>query len=1570
MDIRDLFHPAVAAWFSKTFSAPTRAQSDAWPAIQSTRDVLIAAPTGSGKTLAAFLAAIDELVREGERHPLPDETRIVYVSPLKALSNDVNRNLEAPLAGIREELRNHGMPGIEIRTWVRTGDTPQYERTQMRRKAPHIVVTTPESLYILLGSQSGRAMLSTTRTVIVDEIHAVAGSKRGAHLAISLERLEALTSRRLTRVGLSATQKPLEEAARLLVGCKRIGVDGALDCTIVDSGHVLRRDLGVELPDAPLEAVMSNEVWTQVYDRLAQLIREHRTTLVFVNTRRLAERVCRRLSERLERKPAQNGQTMADAESSAGFCADDASGFEEAACTPGEMMGSPSYKSPSADHERRSAVAAHHGSLAKELRFDAEQRLKRGELKALVATASLELGIDVGEVDLVCQISSPRSINAFLQRVGRSGHAVGGKPKGRLFPLSRDDLVECAALLDSVRRGELDRLKIPTASVDVVAQQIVAEVAAREWPENELYELLRGAYPCRDLKRESFDDIVRMLAEGFATRRGRRGALLYHDGVNQTLRGRKGARLTAITSGGAIPDAADYQVVLEPEGVIVGTVNEDFAVESLAGDVFQLGNHSYRIIRVERSAVRVEDARGEAPSIPFWLGEAPGRTDELSFAVSRLRAELATRLGALQAGRASGMQEEGVGSGCAAPAARNPDAADFPWLTQELGLSHAAASQLIAYLASARAALGGLPTQQTVVFERFFDEAGGMQLLVHSPFGRRINRAWGLALRKRFCRTFNFELQAAATEDSIVLSLTTAHSFELIDVAKYLHPNAAREILIQALLAAPMFTTRWRWNASIALALPRFRGGRKVPPALARMNAEDLLAAVFPDQVACGENVVGDIVVPDHPLVRQTVRDCLEEAMDFDGFARVLTGVLSGAISVVARDLTEPSPLALEALSARPYAYLDDAPLEERRTQAVIARRFIDPTSAADIGKLDPDAIARVREEAWPEASSADELHDALYWLTFLMEEEVERAPTWPALVEELLKQRRVTRLRPHAMADARVDYQCVGNAQDAHSALLEAAPARERPAILIPAERLPLFCAAFDDASADPLLTVPPAHDRRWSREDALREIVRGRLEGLGPTSASAIARSFGARVEDIDTALLALEAEGSAMRGQFTNEPDGGHAPQWCSRRLLARIHRCTVKRLRAEIEPVRARDFLRFLFDWQRVTPVARMQGPDSIAAILAQLEGFDAPASAWETEVLPMRIAEYEPAWLDEQCLAGRIVWTRLAPRTADSERGAAPVRSTPIALLARKHAHFWSLSTEPSRTQLTSKAQQVAELLRTHGASFFDEIVENAGLLANQVEEALAELVALGMVNSDSFGGLRALLLPSNRKRPTARDSRRRRRIAIFGMQDAGRWTLVRRGGSSMRSAGWAENSSAGSSLQSSALNRASEAEALEHICRTLLRRWGVVFWKLLQREADWLPAWRDLLMCLRRLEARGEIRGGRFVAGFSGEQFALPEAIGSLREARRKPHSGELLSLSGADPLNLIGVLTPGVRLPSLTSNRVLYRDGLPIALLAGGEVRFVESLDEKEQWQARTALLRRRVPAMLADLV
>ncbi len=1423
------FHPAVAGWFSRSFPAPTPAQAAAWPLIRAGRSTLVAAPTGSGKTLTAFLAAIDDLVQQGlAEGGLADATRVLYVSPLKALSNDIHINLEEPLAGITAELARLGLPALEIRTAVRTGDTPQAERNAMRKRVPHILVTTPESLYVLLGSASGREMLADVQSVIVDEIHAIAGNKRGSHLALSLERLEALCNRPLVRVGLSATQKPIDAVARFLVGVER-------PCEIVDIGHGRARDLALEVPSVPLEAVMSNDAWALVYDRLAALAGEHRTTLVFVNTRRMAERTTRHLAERLG----------------------------------------------------AAVVAAHHGSLAREQRLTAEQKLKRGELRVLVATASLELGIDIGDVELVCQLGSPRSISAFLQRVGRAGHQVAGVSKGRLFPSSRDDLIECAALLDAVRRGELDTLKIPQAPLDVLAQQIVAEVACREWVEEELLQLFRRAMPYAALDEATFQALLRMLAEGYTTRHGTRGAYLHRDLATRSLRGRRGGRLTALTSGGTIADNADYAVLLEPQGLIIGTVNEDFAVESLAGDVFQLGNTSYRILKIESGRVRVEDAQGMPPSIPFWLGEAPGRSDELSFAVARLRDEIDRRLA----------EGAAVGRVDLSPA--------IDWLTGTLGLAETAARQIVEYLARARSALGALPTQQRLVMERFFDESGGTQLVIHSPYGSRINRAWGLALRKRFCRTFNFELQAAATEDAIILSLSTSHSFPLAEVWRYLHSASAEQVLIQALLDAPLFGVRWRWIATTALALPRMAGGRKVAPQLQRMKSDDLLATVFPDQVACLENIVGEREIPDHPLVRQTLDDCLHEAMDSEGLLALLRRMEGGQVELLARDLPAPSPLAMETLGARPYAFLDDAPLEERRTQAVLARRWSDPESADDLGALDPEAIAAVREEAWPEARSADELHEALTALGCIAEAETAAQPQWSEWLAELARGGRATRM------------------EVAHDRVL-----------WLPLERLMLLRAVYPQAPFQPHLQAPGGYDQPIEEEAALVELIRARLSGFGPLPVALIARPLALPASAVAAALVRLESQGYVMRGRFSA---GAVEEQWCERHLLARIHRYTVKRLRREIEPVERVDFMRFLADWQHLSATTRMQGREALATVVEQLEGFQAAAAAWEADLLPARLKDYGGTWLDELCRSGRIVWTRLAGRLRAS---GGPVRGTPIVLLPRRQLPTWyALASDAPAPELSSRAQRVLECLNAQGALFFDELQHDAHLLRSELEDALGELVAVGLVNADSFAGLRALLAPASKRSRTARRSRGG--AFIGGMDDAGRWALVRKSGAG----------------EEEARTPAFDAEALEHIARVLLRRYGVVCWRLLAREADWLPPWRDLLRVYHRLEARGEIRGGRFVAAVAGEQFALPEALGLLREVRKRPLTGEMLAVSAVDPFNQLGTLLPGSRVPALAANRILFRDGLPVAVLAAGKPQWLVELDEDAQREARRLL-------------
>ena len=1328
------FDPLIQQWFAEHFLSPTEPQLLGWPEIAAGRDTLISAPTGSGKTLAAFLICLDRLVRAARAQTLPEETQVVYVSPLKALSNDVHRNLELPLAQLAALAERNGVPLMPIRTSVRTGDTPMPERAQMLRKPPHILVTTPESLFILLTAEKSRQMLRSVSTVIVDEIHAMADDKRGSHLMLSLARMDALTTHRAQRIGLSATVKPIEEVACLL----------GPDTRIVDVGHRREMELAVESPRDELAAVASTELWNEIYDRVAELILLNRTTLVFVNTRRLSERVAHALSERL-------GSNV---------------------------------------------VLPHHGSLSKQMRLDAESRLKRGELRAVVATASLELGIDIGTVDLVCQIGSPRSIAVALQRIGRSGHWVGAKPNGRIFPTTRDELIECAALVSAIRKGELERIEIPENALDILAQQIVAETASRPCEVDELFGLFRSAYPYRNLPRERFDAILEMLSEGIATSRGRTGALVHYDRVNRRLKGRRGARLAAITSGGAIPENANYSVIAEPDAKTIGTLDEDFAMESLVGDVFLLGTHSWRIKRVEAGKVRVTDANGAAPSIPFWLGEAPGRSRELSAEVAEVRERILA---------------------CAEPAPA--------FLIDECGLDEAGARQAALYVRSGAAELRALPTQTTVVAERFFDQSGGMQLVLHAPFGSRITRAWGLALRKRFCRTFNFELQAAATDNGLVLSLSDQHSFPLELVFEFLKSATVEDTLRNALLTAPMFGARWRWNTTRALAILRFSGGRRIPAPLQRMRADDLLAAVFPDQVACAENLTGPITIPDHPLVDETIDNCLHEAMDLDGLRAVLEGIEQGRIRTAAIDTVQASLFSHEIINANPYAYLDDAPLEERRTRAVQLRQTLGTDITGGEGILDPAVIDLISQESWPEARDADELHDAMLTLV-----NMPPADELGAFFDEL--------------------------AATGRTSVIE----RGGSMFWVATERL----ASANDPDA----------------------VVSGWMESLGPITVSDLAVKLAFPADTVETALVRLESQGLVLRGHF-RKPQG--EIEWCNRRILARIHRATLGALRREIEPVTAADFERFLQSWHHVLPGSQLHGADGTLQIVRQLQGYEIPASAWESEILASRIGEYDPEFLDELCFSGEVMWARVSPHPAIVQsRRVRPTRIAPVTLFLREDADWLMSETGPAETSgLSHPARDVLAALERNGASFFVDLARQTGRLASEVEDGLWELLAGGFVTADGFDNLRALIDPK-RRRGEGRGSGRRPRHA------AGRWAVLRRDGANVT--GQQRN---------------------ERFAKQLLLRWGVLLRDLLVRETL-APAWRDLLPVLRRMEARGEIRGGRFVAGFTGEQFARPEALELLRAIRRKSDAGTAITVANADPLNLTGIILPGPRVSRL----------------------------------------------------
>jgi len=1415
----DWAHPIVREWFLERFASPTEPQELGWPHILARRTTVISAPTGSGKTLAAFLACIDRLVRKALTGQLRDTTEVLYVSPLKALGNDIQKNLELPLGEILSKAAERGLLMPEIRVGVRTGDTLMHERRKMLARPPHILVTTPESLYILLTAEKSRAVLRDIETIIVDEIHAVADDKRGAHLALSLERLEALLERPPVRIGLSATQKPIELVAQFLAGNSRPAP------VIVDTGHGRRMDIAIEVPSSELGPVASNEMWGEIYDRIATLVLQHRSTLVFVNTRRLSERVSHHLAERLGNE----------------------------------------------------AVAAHHGSLSRKLRLAAERKLKAGEVRVLVATASLELGIDIGFVDLVCQIGSTRSIGVALQRIGRAGHWRGAIPKGRIFATTLDELVECAALVRSVRSGDLDRLEIPAAPLDVLAQQIVAACAAEEWREDDLYELICRAYPYGNLPRADFDAIVEMLSEGIAARRGRYSAYLFRDRVNHRVKGRRGSRLAAITSGGAIPENALYSVVAAPDDTPVGTVDEDFAVESLAGDIMLLGNASWRIRRVQAGRVLVEDAQGAPPTVPFWRGEAPARTAELSAQLSWLRTEIADRV-------ASAGAENGSGGAPAASPAASRD-----WLKQECGLDDAGAEQVQDYIATGLSVLGAVPSQKLIIAERFFDEGGGMQLVIHAPFGARINKAWGLALRKKFCRSFNFELQAAATDNGLNISLGEQHSFPLADVFHYLLPASVQQVLEQAVLAAPLFPVRWRWAAGRALALLRFQGGKKIAPQIQRMRAEDLLAAVFPQALACQENIVGDIAIPDHPLIRETMKDVLTEALDVEGLKRVLAGIVSGDIKCLAVDTPVPSAFSHEILNANPYAYLDDAPLEERRARAVDMRRSLPDSLASELGRLDPAAIDQVRRDVWPDVRDADELHDVLLTLValpepmqapalegqvlsaLLSEKVAESVSQWQPHFAELIGQHRATR----AIRDGRTYWVC--------------------------AERARQFGQIFGAASfADPL---PDIAQLPASQEESVLAMITGWLSHAGPTTSRELGEVLGVPPDQVDKALLRIEAGGSALRGQFTSSAAG--QTEWCERRLLARIHRLTVGELRKQIQPVTPARFMRWLLRWQHTAPGTQLLGERGVLEVLRQLQGFEAPANSWENQILKRRVGGYTPEILDHLCLTGAVGWGRLSPHPATLEavtsggRRVIPTSVAPIAFFVRDDSEWMAARRDQGGTQaqgLSAAAREVHAFLSERGASFFPDIVRGAGRLKAEVETGLWELVTAGLITADGFDNLRALIDPKRRAgHGSGRTARPR--------HSSGRWSLLY-------------------------VDRTADRDhALESICGVLLRRYGVVFREALARESI-LPPWRELLGTLRRLEDRGEVRGGRFVTDFLGEQFALPIAVESLRATRLEPELGEKVAVSSADPLNLVGILVPGDRVAANSGGVVTFRDG------------------------------------------
>ncbi len=1559
-------HPIVQEWFLARFGSATEPQHQGWSAILAQRPTLISAPTGSGKTLAAFLICIDQLFRRALAGALEPHTEVVYISPLKALSNDIRKNLEEPLQQIQQLALTRGYLCPPIRSAVRTGDTLPAERRAMLKHPPHILVTTPESFFILLTSEKSRANLARVRTVILDEIHAIADDKRGAHLMLSLERLDALVcgENRLApgsfttglsthqepnlpldsptttpavppqrvphptqrvgrvpqRIGLSATQNPISLVADFLTGTRH------REPAIIEIGRRRHFDLGIEVPNDELGSITTNAIWDDVYNRMAELAREHRSTLVFVNTRSMAERLAFQLGERL-------------------------------------------------GHEN---VATHHGSLSRKLRLEAERKLKAGEIQLLVATASLELGIDIGAIDLVCQLNTPRALAPALQRAGRAGHWRGATPKARFFATTRDDLMELAALIRAIRAGAMDQLEIPPQPLDVLMQQIVAACAAEPWQEDDLYAMLTRAHPYRDLPRDVFEELLCLLSDGIESSRGRYGSYVLRDRIHGRLQARRGARSITVQNGGTIPDTAVFSVILQPDGIPIATLDEDFAIDSGVGDVIQLGNASWRISAIESAGrMYVEDAGGQPPTVPFWRGEAPQRTPELSRWMCALREDIAERVTGLLPGYIS-QTDPSV-------------AATVAWLKDECSVTDAGAEQLIGYIVAGHAVLGTVPTLTTIVAERFFDEGGGMQLILHAPFGGRINKAWGLALRKRFCRGFNFELQAAATDNGLNISLAEQHSFPLADVFQFLTTDTVTELLEQASLASPIFKTRFRWDATRSLQLLRFQKGKKVPPQIQRTRVEDLLASVFPQAAACFENIEGDIQIPNHPLVREVMKDVLGEAMDLAGLMDVLAKIRSGAIRCVAVDSTVPSVFSHGLLNANPYAFLDDAPAEERRARAVNMRGMVPDKLLGEAGRLDPDAIRDVRDESWPDIRDEHELHDLLYSLLIVPASLFDHpnATGWQILFDRLVSQSRATILAPTAATQ----YVTAEERIRDHATLLSDTP------------DLPL-----------------------------LQKSLHAWLNILGPQTAASLAAYLGLASQSVFAALVAMESQGTILRGEFEqpaparhparqpersegsavfsaappqrvphpdpeqregegwdsttaptpanvilsgakdllsaeaptspNESDqqertSQHEPQaplpewhiqWCERRLLQRIHKRTIHTLRKQIEPVPPAAYMQWLLGWQHLAPQTQLTGEEGVLDALRKLEGFEAPAIEWERTLLPQRVANYDPRWLDTLCMAGVAGWGRISPHPAFlSPEGGAPRRviptsMAPITFFLREDAHWMDgclrareLPESALACRLSPLALRVRAALEQAGAAFAADLARQAGAPIADLHNALWELVAAGLATADGYDSLRVLIDPRRKTTNTAPFRMRGHNLGNLGQRarnTAGRWSLLVPPLPQI-----AITADAREVKERSAIAEAQRREQeLESAALVLLWRYGIVFRDLLQRETT-MPRWRDLLGICRRLEARGIVRGGRFVSGFQGEQFALPQAVESLREShkRRAPatppqarpeQASVMVTIAAADPANLVGIVVPGDRPAAMAGRTVRFLDG------------------------------------------
>jgi len=1510
-DILDRFLPPVAAWFRQRYGEPTPPQSLGWPAIAAGEHTLILSPTGSGKTMAAFLWGLNQVAANLLANPDLEGVQLLYVSPLKALNNDIARNLREPLHGIREMAREMGWALPAIRTAVRTGDTSAADRRKLVTEPPQILITTPESLYLLLTSPRARDILRTVHAVIVDEIHTLCGNKRGVHLALSLERLGQLTESPFQRIGLSATQRPLDEVARFLVGQEwsetEEGVEQLVSrpVTIVDAGALKALDLQVVTVVPDLRRPLGGSIWPSLIPDVLTRIRQHRTTLVFTNNRRGAERAADRLNEQYALE-------------------------EEEVVPPGAPnalleKGTPRGEGMFGTGRSEGPFRAHHGSVSREVRQQLEKDLKEGKLPALIATASLELGIDIGAVDQVLQLQSPRSVSRGLQRVGRSGHLVGQTSVGRIYATYREDLLDAGAVAHGMLTGDIEPTFTPTRCLDVLAQQVVAMVAVENWSVEELYRVVCQAYGYQGLTREAFETVLKMLSGGYPPEQfvELRPRLVW-DRVNQMLYSLPGARLLAIRNGGTITDRGQFRVYLPDGKTLLGTLDEEFVFETQVGDVFTLGTGVWRVTNIDEDRVTVIDSSGSMPRMPFWRGDAPRRDYYMGQRLGEFRRELALRVAELGA-----VPDTPEGEW---PAETRPL---VNWLRAEYAMDESSARNAILYVAQQQAVLGAISSDDTVIVEVFNDALGDQRMAIHSCFGSRVNSAWALALAHALRDDYGLQVETQVNDDGILFRLLEGDREPPTDLIRKLGPDEARERLLLELPNSAVFGAHFRVNASRALLLPSVRGASsRTPFWLQRLRARDLLRA------ARGYD--------DFPIVAETYRDCLRDVLDLESLMDVLAKIQRGELRVVVAETLIPSPLAGGLLFefAAVNVYEGDTPKELRQMQALAVNRellsqLLDEGLLPDL--LRPEAIQLVQHELQHladgyRARSADELDAVLRDLGDMTSDEA---------AARSLGDGRAWLLQLAAQARA---------LQVPVPAGVTGATSEAEPR-WIAAEQYALYRDAWGLVEQPAWLPAELTNNRRDYRE-AQEIILRRLFRTHGPLTRDAILARYAFNSEWLDACLGHMAAEGRVVTGYLS---PGAAQQEWCDRQVLERIHRRTLAMLRKEVQPVSLPAFADFMLRWQALHPAHRHHGDDALLHAIDRLRGTVLSAEVWERDALRLRLDVDAVRELDDLVSSGKII---CLGRGADA-------RHLNLRLVERGMAGVYVADVLDEST-LSEEAQKVLRFIRAEGDSDARDLASALGLSRQRAEQALVELALAGLVTTDCYADIRAIV--TNAGRFCAHEASLRSSLAA----DLATWRAQRpsttghappdrrptaRGwlADYQRQAPGARNGRDGEREPMAGIlegrwgrtdryairgpERSADAIA-EHQVRQLLWRYGVLTYDLLTHEEGLLP-WSELQRQLQMLELRGQVRRGYFVAGLRGVQYALPEAVHSLRDWGRPdaPGRGQLTLVNATDPAYLYGALeaeqAEALRCARLPSNYVVLQDGVPILAYEHGGQRW-----------------------------